>query len=348
MMNIKKIKNSRNILTVFISLLFLSNCSSYLEATDNDVTLDSLKKINQENVNQVQNFDENNTIRDVALHEMALSMGMRGGLYSRSKEINQYLSDNSSSLDQIFDFRELMLPDRIVPPVLIESHKAMVAKNHDALPVDDDAFLLNNNPTGKALAKTDVRVQRAQNNFRTLRITDRLYKIIKQARFGVTVPSWNDYLQMDYSKPMQPEAAILPKNEQEQRVWARGIDEGWKVGLEQADQILDQNLRLLKRDYLGMIRYKKLLAMKMVSEPFVAKRNYGVTGDGDAININDRVLTISALPALNPDSKNWQPYLIQDKEQELESKLAKLDMDSMFKYLKAGKGFVDPSEMYEK
>lgn len=306
-----------------------------------------------ENQNSSKNKDQNitnqdKTIREVALYEIAMSFGMRAGLYARSKDINQYLSEHKSILDHIFDFRSLMLDNNIMPPVLIEARKTMTAESHQELPSDDDSFLLNNNPVGKSLVKANVRVEHAQNDFRTLRITDRIYKIIRQARFAITVPSWNDYIRLSYSAPGIPEKSLLPRNDEEQKSWSEGVQKGWDLGLAQADQILNQNLRLLKRDYLGMIRYRRLLSKNMVSEPYVAKRNYGVTGDGDEIKIHDRVLTIAALPALKPDSGSWTPFLTQNEEQELEAKLAMLDIDKMLKYLNNGKGLINQQMLYKK
>lgn len=262
------------LLIAFLVLLVVSGCSSNVMAPDpltdaEMVKLDNLKNLSYEQLKANQKANsKTSSIRNIALYEMALSIGMRSGLYSRAKEINDYLVNNHTILDEVFDFRELILTDRIIPPVLIEAHKTMDARASEPLPNNNDAFLLNNNPTGKELAKAKVKIARAQNNFTTLRITDRLYKIIKQARFAVTIPSWRDYLTMEYVMPAMPESAILPKNEDEKETWVAGIEAGWKMGLTQADQILEQNLMLLKRDYLGMLRYRKLLAMGIVSKPY--------------------------------------------------------------------------------
>lgn len=348
MITIKKI-------LVTFSILLVTSCSFDMDNesnldSDQELSLKTLKNLDKSQLRRVKSEKDDSSVRNVALYETALSVGMRSGLYSRSKEINNHLLQNGDDLEKIFDFRGLMLPNNIMPPVLIESRKTMDARNDGPLPNNDDAFLLNDNPVGKALATTKVNVERSQNNFRTLRITDRIYKIIRQARFAVTVPHWRDYLRLDYAAPGLPDETILPKNQDEQVVWAKGIEEGWNMGLQQADQIFQQNLMLLRRDYLGMVRYRTLLSMKMVSEPYVAKRNYGVTGDGDEIKIHDRVLTIAALPALKPNSKSWTPYLSQDQEQELDTRLTALNLDRMLKYLpgdKAGEG-VDTKELYKK
>ncbi len=332
-------KINKVLLINLVIVLNLTNCSNSLEPISSsyynpqDVSLDSLKNLNNNTIAQSGDNDQSPaSIRQVALHEMALSVGMRGGLYARSKELNDFFVNKGNELDKIFNFRSLMLPNNVIPPVLTEAVKTMDAKANEPLPTDDDSFLLNDNITGKSLAQTKVRVDRSQNNFRTLRLTDRIYKIERQARFGVTIPNWHDYIQLSYTPPTLPETAILPKNSAEQEIWAKGIEDGWKLGLQQADQIVEQNLFLLRRDYLGMVRYRKLLAMNMVSAPYVADRDYGVTGDGDEIKIHDRVLTIAALPALKPDSKSWTPFLTQSQEDELDAKINGLSVHKLLKY----------------
>ena len=61
-----------------------------------------------------------------------------------------------------------------------------------------------------------------------------------------------------------------------------------------------------------MIRYRKLLAQNMVSPPLVAEKEMGVTGGGDQISVNDRVLTIKALPSLKADSEQWTPIVVDE------------------------------------
>ena len=50
----------------------------------------------------------------------------------------------------------------------------------------------------------------------------------------------------------------------------------------------------------------------MVSPPYVSNTDLGVTGDGDEIHIDDRVLRITALPALNTHSDEWRAAVSKD------------------------------------
>ena len=62
-----------------------------------------------------------------------------------------------------------------------------------------------------------------------------------------------------------------------------------------------------------MILYRKLLAMNMVSPPYVSHTDLGVTGDASEIHIDDRVLRITALPALNVNSEQWRAAVSKDE-----------------------------------
>ena len=47
----------------------------------------------------------------------------------------------------------------------------------------------------------------------------------------------------------------------------------------------------------------------MLSKPYVSQADLGVTGGGDDMRINDRVLRITAIPQLQTNTKNWKPII---------------------------------------
>ncbi|RUQ95510.1 type IV secretion system DotC family protein [Legionella septentrionalis] len=218
-------------------------------------------------------------IREMALRETALSLGAQSGLAWRAKFIDEELTREARNLDAIFDFNSLILPHNILPPVLLEGRNTL------------------------NLADTQ-----------TIRISDRTYKVAKQARFVTTPPNWRQYLWMDYKKPDYPDVTLLPKTKEERIVWMQCVEKGWKDGVEQANVILEESIARIKEDFNGMILYRKLLAMNMVSAPFVSHTDLGVTGDGAEIHIDDRVLRITALPALNTNSKEWRAAVAKDED----------------------------------
>ncbi len=215
-------------------------------------------------------------IREQGLKETALTLGAQSGLAYRSKEINASLEKKSTSLNNVFNFYPLMLEHSVVPPVLIQADNTLSLSGPDSL-----------------------------------RISHKTYRIAKQATFVTTPPTWRNYLWMNFKTPELPNKTLLPRTPEEEKIWKKYVAIGWKKGLAQADQIFNVNLAQLKRDYQGMLLYRDLLAKHMISEPFVAKTDLGITGDGNSININDQVLRITATPQLQTNSKEWQPVLVQ-------------------------------------
>lgn len=220
-----------------------------------------------------------NKIRESALRETALTLGAQAALAYRAKEIDEELIKQTRYLDTVFDFNALILEHNVLPPVLVEGR--------------NELNLANSN---------------------TIRVSNRTYKVHKQARFITSPPNWREYLWMDYTPPDMPHASLLPTNRDEQQIWADGIASGWEKGNEQANTILEESIARIKEDFNGMILYRKLLAMNMVSPPFVSQSDLGVTGDGDEIHIDDRVLRITALPALNTNPGEWHAAVAQDEE----------------------------------
>ncbi|KTC96531.1 defect in organelle trafficking lipoprotein DotC [Legionella geestiana] len=217
-------------------------------------------------------------IREMALRETALSLGAQAALAARAKEIDEQLNKQARRLDTIFDFNALVLEHNVLPPVLLEGRNTL------------------------NLADTQ-----------TIRVSDRTYKVSKQARFVTTPPNWRQYLWMDYKKPEYPNVTLLPKTRAERQLWCHYIEKGWKNGIEQANTILEESVARIKEDFAGMILYRKLLAMNMVSAPFVSHTDLGVTGDANEIHIDDRVLRITALPALNVNSEEWRAAVAREE-----------------------------------
>ncbi|WP_043874323.1 type IV secretion system DotC family protein [Legionella massiliensis] len=219
-----------------------------------------------------------NKIRETAIKETALSVGAQSGLAWRAKIIDNQLTKLGRRLDMIYDFNAVILEHNVLPPVLLEGRNTL------------------------NLADTQ-----------TIRISDRTYKIAKQARFVTTPPNWRQYLWMDYKQPDPPSSFLLPKTRREKQVWSYWVEKGWKDGIEQANVILEESVARIKEDFSGMILYRKLLAMNMVSPPFVSHTDLGVTGDASEIHIDDRVLRITALPTLNTNSKEWIAAVSKDE-----------------------------------
>jgi defect in organelle trafficking protein DotC len=239
------------------------------------------------NLNDLQTLTKQDTlstkpmvgkIRLQALKETALTLGAQGGLSSRANQLDDMMAKNAMNLSRIFNFNGLMLDNNVLPPVLEQSKNSL------------------------NLAGPNI-----------IRASDNTFKIIQQARFVTTAPTWREYLWLNYSKPELPDSTLLPATSQERESWIKYVNLGWSNGIDQANTIYKVNLAKLQRDYNGMSLYRTLLSQGIVSKPFVAKANIGITSNADnsEISINDRILRITAIPKLNPNSKQWRPILVE-------------------------------------
>ena len=222
-----------------------------------------------------------NAIRHQALRDSAMSLGARAGLAWRAQQVNLSIRKHEKRLDRIFNFNALMLENYVLPPVLIEGRQTFDRSTED-----------------------------------TIRIADRQYVVQQQAKFITTAPTWRDYLILNFETPEEPDRTLLPRNQVEKKVWDHFIDKGWQAGILQADTIFAEHLGRIKRDMQGMILYRTLLAQNMVSPPFVAEINFGVTSGENKLAVNDRVLHITALPTFNQQSENWQAEITRSKPTE--------------------------------
>ena len=264
----------RQVIIAIVTLSFLTACSHQQHY---DLT----------NMNDLENLSADDTavasayevggIRTKAIEDTAMSLGAQGGLAWASTEINKRLEKDKWYLETIYNFNGMMLSHGILPPVLEEGDNSL-----------------------------------NQDDPNTIRISDKTYLIVQQARFATTPPNWREYIWLPFNKPEMPNKVLLPRNSDERRLWAKSIRIGWERGIVQAYNIFQQDLARLKRDYKGMILYRKLLQQHMISAPYVSKTELGVTGDGTDMRINDQVLRITELPKLQTDSSNWKAIVVKE------------------------------------
>ncbi len=266
-----------SLLAFMLTVSLLSACSTTHYGNGN-VDTTNLSQLENVQVQPTNMGHENgvSALRSKALRDSAMSIGAQGGLAFASANLNQKLTEDSKYLDSIFNFNAMVLSHGVMPPVLVQGD--------NTLNLDDP---------------------------NTIRVSDRTYKIVKQAQFATTPPNWREYLWLSYSKPVLPDKTLLPRNAEEQKVWKDGIRSGWQKGIEQSYSIFQQNLARLKRDFNGMVLYRKLLQERIISPPYVARTELGITGDGDDMRVNDQVLRIVEHPKLQSNSKHWNAIVVK-------------------------------------
>lgn len=257
--------------------LGLTACSSHQQSLNIDTAnLQQLESVRVDPLTGTGTKNEISHLRVRSLRDTAMSIGAQAGLSWASDQINLNLVKDKKYLDSIYNFNGMVLSHGVMPPVLQEGDNSLNLAD----------------PT-------------------TIRVADRTYKILKQAYFATTPPNWREYLWLNYPKPELPDKTLLPRNREEQEAWQKGVRQGWQKGIEQSYSIFQQNLARLKRDFAGMTLYRKLLQQKMISPPFVARTELGVTGDGNDMRVNDQVLRIVALPQFQTNSDHWKAIVVK-------------------------------------
>lgn len=215
-------------------------------------------------------------IRRDAQREAALSFGARGGLAKRNYEIMQRLRGHEDVLDQVFNFRQLLI--KAPSGMLIEP--PIVREALDALTVIDE---------GQEAA-----------------VSDRVYNISKRAKITTAPRNWRQYLQQDWSEVRPPPEILWPRDESEEANWNKWISQGWERGYSQAEEMFEANLNRLQADFTGMIRYKMLLAKGLVFSPYAMHEDRGVTGGGEQMRVGDRAIRITGPAQFNTSPESWQ------------------------------------------
>jgi defect in organelle trafficking protein DotC len=205
-----------------------------------------------------------------AVREIGLSYGMRGGLAYRSRAIADLLEKQSERLDRVFPFQPVLLNPNLLPPVIIEATQTM---DHTS----DDHMV----------------------------IADIVYRIHAPARLVSLAPTWREYLIYDAGFDPRDLAGWSPKNEQEAALFRSAVEEGFQLGIEQANAIFEANMARMTRDLKGMIRFKELHARKMITPPVMAKVQKGVTGGGDVMNLNEVEMSLEEKAQLKASPHEW-------------------------------------------
>jgi len=263
---------------LLVTLFYLGGCVFFYphyRVIGNVTTLSELRKLHA--IYERTTDLNKETINAEGLREMGLHTSIQAGLAFRANQINQMRVGSEKALDKQFNFNALLLPNNVLPPVVVQAERS-------------------------------VNLADAQ----SLRIVDRTYQIISPAKFVTAAPTWRDYLPMHYDFPEVPPATFLPKNQKEQVIWDAAVKEGWRLGINQAEAIDKENCARLVRDFLGMQLYRKLLKQGIISPPEVAHSSLGITGDDQMLRVHDQIMRMTRLPKLKKNTAHqWKPIIVE-------------------------------------
>lgn len=211
--------------------------------------------------------------RGEAILDAALQVGVKAGLAWQLTNINKALKLREREFDTVYDFSGLMIQDRVVPPVITEAR-----------------HLYN------------------QDGDYTLRLSGAAYKIESQARFSSVPPSWREYLSfplpaMDRTSLV---SALMPRSDEEERVWKLAVRDGWKQGVEQANLMLTYGFDRMNRDIDGMRRFSEFARHGQITMPIISGAAIPVTKEGQTMAVDETLLRITALPQFNDNMNVWR------------------------------------------
>lgn len=209
-------------------------------------------------------------LRAKMVKEAAMSAAMRASLAKQSEYINKLLDAQARLLDDAYDFPSLMLPNSVVPPVIRRMERVTEQEG-------------------------DI-----------LRYSAYQFQIVKQAAFATRSPTWRTYLPLPIWNDLgTTHPSLMPANSAEAEAARQGIEQGWKAGIEQANQMFFKGLTRLQNDWLGMNTYHALLKSGMVTAPIINRQDTPISGDGSNMIVDESMYRIEAKPVFNPSLTQW-------------------------------------------
>ncbi|WP_203228084.1 type IV secretory system conjugative DNA transfer family protein [Roseovarius dicentrarchi] len=212
------------------------------------------------------------------LREAAVSYSAQAGYQHRVWEVMRQLERDSPKLSRTFDFNRVSYSapretGYILPPV--------VSRATAAINVDE---------SGQSAVAADE-----------------FYRLEIPGRIVTIVPTWRDYLVISLEEASDPDDDFLPQDKEEKQVFDRFAAEGWQAGVEQADEALALNFARLKRDYLGMVEYRRMVQAGLVMELVIQSSERRSAGDGDELFIGERRVKIVSSARFVRDPSQWKP-----------------------------------------
>lgn len=278
--------------------------ASQLERVSAPNDLDELVNMTSDHLDSDDQEDANAALRLRAMRQAAEAVGVQKGYAARMDEYHDTLMDQESRYDEAFDFRQLMelVPGEYDNEVRLYRLPAVIQEARNHIEGDD----------------------------RLLTATGTHYRILKNTRLTTVPPTWRDYLltttNMEANKPARE---ILPAadNEREREIWSTHIMRGWNRGSTQADQEIDLRISRFRRDFVGMVRYLRLLEQGLIDPDFIAVQNQMVSGGGDGLALDKTTYQITTEAEFNTDHKKWRMDVLDPRESFREIPIEELDYE---------------------
>lgn len=215
-------------------------------------------------------------VREAALRDAAINLGVQWGLGDRSRIIVKIMEEKATEFDRKYEFGALMMGVGFLPPVISEARDVV------------------------AIEAT------------TMRVAKILYSIDEPPRPVRIAPTWRDWLYLGLDPELRPVApvieSLLPRDAVETAFWKRELDRSYLEGKAQADEVFNLNLARLERAYNGMRRYYDLYKRGIVTAPqIVAADSIFTELDPNRVVIGNTVFSIVMSTKFNGKTNDWVP-----------------------------------------
>lgn len=231
--------------------------------------------------------DDLSNKHNIAIRDASMAIGAQHGYIHEMNRLRKMLISEEKTWDDLFSFKDLMR-------FSIDGEKslyflpAVIHESHNVTSQSDD--------------------------FSRILVSGQYYEIHKRERLVTAPPDWREYLlfdiPVDASKPV---GALLPKTPEEQRLWADGSREGWEAGIIQANAEMLARIRNMGSDYIGMIKYIRLVAENKIKPSYVALATQGVINQGKSIHLDQKVFAITDTAEFNGNTSDWEPISLDPR-----------------------------------
>jgi defect-in-organelle-trafficking protein DotC len=201
-------------------------------------------------------------VRDLAMREAAMGAGVQAGARWRYEKIlSEVVLPNAYILDDVFDFGPLVFRKGrlyVIPPVITSSG--------EAVRVDGDLSAVSQSES---------------------------FKLIRGARIAAVIPHWRHYLMELPDGPQGLHSTLLPDSSSELGRWRGWVDKGWETGVRRAEELFEENVAALARDYAGMMIFRRLLAESLVAGPVTEESFDSADVSGDEMVFGKRIYRLT-------------------------------------------------------
>lgn len=204
-----------------------------------------------------------NSLRPKAIKEAAQLVAIQTAMKWRYENLLLEVEQHAHLLDLAFNFVPLVMVNDndavVMPPILTKSNEAMR--------LEKDTLATS--------AKTT-------------------YEILQNAKYLSALPNWRVYMMVNaFPVPEKPNLTLLPRNEEEKKIWTLAIREAWDEGVLEANELFTKNLSRLVRDYKGVSLYHLLVAQDYLSKVNLASSPAQTKIDANKMFLEQKVFRIT-------------------------------------------------------